>query len=600
MVELGGTTLSSTSATKANHPSKRLQDLMIESSYDSHHSHNHLSHPHVIYDPSAKKRRPSDAEDDRRENTSTNTTGIITSLGSSPISLILPNSSLSSTSTASATTTTTTSNLSRLGAHSTNTNQHSLYLRSSAQTNDEDEDDNGTFSREPSVGDILQDNGTHLDLLGHHNNDDDEGEEDVDIEESLKPTNFLHHDNGDDNGVTFYPRSRTESTYLRPEELPPTKDEHCAKCIEKAIVTVKEVLEDEVRTAKGLLEPPKMTLLRALFDVPKATDDYKSIARWVMTLFKANNKLMYLMQIAIRQEVHRTIKEVLFREDTMVCILASSFLKSAGGLYLQKILGPIISKMSQSRKSYEIDLHKPGGRKENEKRVRHLVKALLDRIFDSSKDCPPNVKEFLFYMRSEIRDVHNLEQAEITVRSFFFLRFVCPVIVNPRENGAITTCPTEEAKRGLCIAARIIQTLANDGACDSNKPHLLKINKLIEDNRSKVKKFIDGLSNKLVLSKETIEDTTTASLGSKLAVEELRKYMTHKINCIPANPTPEELVKYQSVLTLRRAIQACAHNNHLTRSASTPSNSPSQYRNPLSLLASSPIDKRRSSIDVFL
>lgn len=49
-----------------------------------------------------------------------------------------------------------------------------------------------------------------------------------------------------------------------------------------------------------------MTLLRALFDVPKASDDYKSIARWVMTLFQCNNRLMYLMQIAIRQEVHCT------------------------------------------------------------------------------------------------------------------------------------------------------------------------------------------------------------------------------------------------------------------------------------------------------
>ena len=49
-----------------------------------------------------------------------------------------------------------------------------------------------------------------------------------------------------------------------------------------------------------------MVLLRALFDVPKGSDDYKSVAKWVMTLFETSNKLMYLMQVAIRQEVQCT------------------------------------------------------------------------------------------------------------------------------------------------------------------------------------------------------------------------------------------------------------------------------------------------------
>jgi hypothetical protein len=51
------------------------------------------------------------------------------------------------------------------------------------------------------------------------------------------------------------------------------------------------------------------------------------------------------------------------------------------------------------------------------------------------------VREFLFYMRNEIMDKHSTPEAESTVRSFFFLRFVCPTIVNPRENGAINSMP---------------------------------------------------------------------------------------------------------------------------------------------------------------
>jgi hypothetical protein len=230
------------------------------------------------------------------------------------------------------------------------------------------------------------------------------------------------------------------------------------------------------------------------------------------------------MQIAIRQEVQCTCIDALFREDTMVCTLASSFLKSVGGEYICRVVGPVLCKVAHSKKSYEIDLYKPGGAKANERRVRKLVSALLKGIFESSSDCPPQVREFLFHMRSEIMDMYSPVEAESTVRSFFFLRFVCPTIVNAKDYGAITKFPTEEAKRGLCIAASILQTLANDKLCDANtKPHLKKINELIVDNKTNMRNYIEGLSNKSVITREMVNDGTSA-LSRKLAVEELQKY----------------------------------------------------------------------------
>jgi len=394
----------------------------------------------------------------------------------------------------------------------------------------------------------------------------------------------------------FGARSRTESSYLRPEELPPSKDEDTIKYRNEAMVSVTDILSSEAKTIQGLLEAPKMVLLRALFDVPKGTDDYKAIAKWIMTLFKTSNKLMYLMQVAIRQEVKCTCIDALFREDTMVCTLASSFLKSAGGDYLREILGPVISKVAPSKKSYEIDLHKPGGSKTNEKRVRKLVAELLKVIFESSSSCPASVREFLFYMRNEIRDRYTSAEAECTVRSFFFLRFVCPTIVNPRENGAIRKFPTEEAKRGLCIAARIVQTLANDSACDASQPHLEKINKLITDHKPNMHKYIEGLSNKSVVTKEAMPDSLTNTQLRKLAVEELQKYMYHKIKSLPAILTPEERVKNEAVMKLRRALQQCTRSNNLTRTTSSPSGSPSHFTNRL--LAENSPSKRHSYVDV--
>jgi len=409
--------------------------------------------------------------------------------------------------------------------------------------------------------------------------------------EDSKTSSFLYIDQS----LPF--RNRTESTYVGPEELPPSKDEESMKSRNEAMVYVTDILNNETKTMQGLLDSPKMVLLRALFDVPKATDDFKALAKWVMTLFQTCNKLMYLMQVAIRQEVQCTCVDALFRQDTMVCTLASSFLKSVGGVYLNEILGPVICKVAQSKKSYEIDLHKPGGQKTNEKRVRKLVGEILKALFESSSNCPPTVREFLFYMRNEIRDKYTPTEAESTVRSFFFLRFVCPIIVNPRENGAINKFPTEEGKRGLCIAARIVQTLANDGECDTSKPHLVKLNKLIMDNKPNMRKYIEGLSNKSVVTKETVSDSVTTNLSRKLAIEELQKYMYHKIKMLPVNPSPEERIKTEPVMRLRRALQACTKSNNLVRSTSSPSSSPSHLANRL-FVSESP-SKRHSSADLY-
>lgn len=412
----------------------------------------------------------------------------------------------------------------------------------------------------------------------------------MDLDTDDSQTNFLYAD------VEFLEgRNRTESTYLRPDELPPIKDEETSRFRNEAMVSVTDILSNEHKTSQVLLESPKMVLLRALFDVPKASDDYKAIARWVMTLFQTSSRLMYLMQIAIRQEVQCTHIDSLFRQDTMVCSLASSFLKSKGGKYLKETLSPVISKMAQTKKSYEIDLHKPNGSRNNEKRVRKLVTELLKAIFDSDTECPAAIREFLFYMRSEIRDKYPGE-AECTIRSFFFLRFVCPAIVNPRDNGIINRFPSEEAKRGLSIAAKIIQTLANDSRCDvAGKPHLEKLNKLIDDNREKIKTYIERLSITSVVTKEITDNSDTNVLSRKLAIEELQKYMYHKIKSLPLNMSAEE-AKKNPVVKLRRALQACSRGNNLTRSTSSPSGSPSHFANRL--LAESSPSKRHSYIDI--
>jgi len=309
------------------------------------------------------------------------------------------------------------------------------------------------------------------------------------------------------------------------------------------------------------------------------------------------SKSMPLMQWAIRHEVQTTASaNSLFREDSMPSALASQFLKATGREYIQRVLGPPISRIYQSKSCYEIDLNKPGGAKSNEKRVRKLVVVLLKHIFDSVSLCPIMIRDFLFYMSSEIRDRFPPPVVVKTVCSFFFLHYICPAIIYPTNTGLIDKQPTKEAQRGLILAAKIVQNLANGGEYEYTEPHLAKVNKMIADYRSAIINYMESMVNKTVISNANaaFNECTVSAQQRKLALEELQKYMTHKLKSLPINPTPEENERNQPLLRLRRALQAHAKVN-LTRSTSSPSSSPRFHLSQLSLsLEHNSPTKRRS------
>lgn len=365
------------------------------------------------------------------------------------------------------------------------------------------------------------------------------------------------------------------------------------------MLSVYDVLSSESKTAQGLLDP-QMVLLRALFDVPNA-GEYKQLAGWIVTVFEGYNKTNSLLQWAIRQEVQNTASaNTLFREDSMPGALASHFLKSAGRSYMQKVLGPPISKMLQLKDSYEIDLDKPGGAKSNEKRLRKLVSVLLKGVFASVSACPSAIRDFLFYMSSEIRDRFPPGVVVKTVCSFYFLHFVCPFIVYPAHlvDRADHQRPfTKEAQRGLILAAKVIQNLANGGEGVYKEAHLAKLNKLVADYTPRIVKFMEDMSNKTVAANVLVSEYNPSAQQLKLAMEELQKYMAHKLKALPLNPVPEENTKNQPLLRLRRALQVYAKSS-LTRSTSSPTGTPRFPSSHMSMNLERHSPRRRSVLEM--
>jgi len=354
-------------------------------------------------------------------------------------------------------------------------------------------------------------------------------------------------------------RKRTNS-FVRGDELssPVMEDEEDAR----ASMAVMGVLSSDVKTMQSLLDE-KMVLVRALFDVPD-WGEYTTVAGWVMTIFQAHTRSISLMQWSLKQEVQLSASlETLFREDTMPTALASWFLRSIGRTYLQKVIGPHIIKIVQTKHSYEIDLKRPGGAKSNAKRLRKFTSSVVKAIFDSVPLCPTGIRDFLYHMCNEIKDRYPASLVTKTVSSFFFLRFVCPGIVYPLSCGIITDATkqlTPQAQRCLVLTAKILQNLAN-GEVEFFENQSAKL-KPLQDFSLPMQHFIESMCLRQNSSQiSPISESAPTQQQYMHSLKELQKFMTQKLTDMPkcdASATSAEREQFQRLIKLRRALHTCS------------------------------------------
>jgi hypothetical protein len=350
-------------------------------------------------------------------------------------------------------------------------------------------------------------------------------------------------------------RMRTNS-YVREDEL---QSNECDDNGIRSVLAVHEILTSDIKTIQSLLDD-KMVLLRALFDVPEY-GEYKDVALWVSTIFLAHEKAMSAVTWALAQEVETAESEhALFRAESMPCALIANFLRLLGRTYLQKILKPAIQKMYQTTKSYEIDINKEKFTKSNASRLRKLANSLLKSVFKSVTYCPVMIREFLYQMLTAVKVKYPEAVALKTVSSFFFLRFVCPAILYPSSCGILEPIqsPSANAQRGLVLAAKILQNLANGGDSEYSAAHMKKINKVVVANSVPMQEFIEKLCRRPSGCGSSFADCVPTAKQYQNAVHDLQKYITDKINSIPKQrpsdlPDSDPLMR---LLKLRRALQS--------------------------------------------
>jgi len=81
----------------------------------------------------------------------------------------------------------------------------------------------------------------------------------------------------------------------------------------------------------------------------------------------------------------------------------------------------------------------------------------------------------------------------VGVACFFFLRFISPSLVAPEQTG-VTIVPDAEARRGLVLVTKALQSAAN-GVIFKKERFMIPLNDWVEEAAAKVSEFYDKLAS---------------------------------------------------------------------------------------------------------
>ncbi|KAJ1971448.1 Ras GTPase activating protein ira2, partial [Dimargaris xerosporica] len=192
----------------------------------------------------------------------------------------------------------------------------------------------------------------------------------------------------------------------------------------------------------------------------------------------------------------------LFRRNCIATRLLASFAKRYGSEYLretlQSLLQAIVEQQSNpaTKLTFELDPTKAPidtDASRNAANLRELCQAFLDAITQSSHLVPREFREFCHFLVQAVSA--RFPGAQTTaVGGFIFLRFFCPAIVAPETHRLVDPIQNKDLRRGLLLATKVIQNLANDVQFGTKEAFMTPLNNFLFTNRHKVSQFFANLA----------------------------------------------------------------------------------------------------------
>ncbi|KAI9323567.1 hypothetical protein BX666DRAFT_2016762 [Dichotomocladium elegans] len=261
------------------------------------------------------------------------------------------------------------------------------------------------------------------------------------------------------------------------------------------------VMTDRYEKLVDMLVEFDLNIALSLCDVCPSSD-IDEVANVLLTCFASRNKTLVLLQAVIEKEVNNTTSESdLFRKTSIATRLLSVFGKNYGSDYVRSALQPVFQTLSErppEEKTFELDPSKVGPGEDVAKNKQNVVSAtevILNAICGSANDAPRIFREVCQCIFQAV--LKRFPEAMYTaIGAFVFLRFFCPAIVAPESEGLVkgSQSISREMRRGLLMATKVIQNLANNVLFGGKETYMIMLNDFLTSNIYQVTNFLREIS----------------------------------------------------------------------------------------------------------
>ena len=286
------------------------------------------------------------------------------------------------------------------------------------------------------------------------------------------------------------------------------------QCVEKLIENV--VYNQAIKTNIKLDE-----LSTILLDI------YQSMNKedmWFQCLIeKEFNNISTLIENNTSQNLNSShIYSTLFRGNSLLTKSLEIYFNRIGRIYLNKSIGSILREIVKDNKSCEIDPariqidnqeEKNQIIKENGERLTYWVIEIWKSIFTTSNDLPKGIKTQLKLLRikfdilsntknynneneNEIKKIDNNKNLLNCLSGILFLRFFCPVLLNPKIFNIIENHPNESTRRTLTLITKILLNLSTVTLFGMKEPWMVDMNSFVNDNKKDLLDYINKVTEK--------------------------------------------------------------------------------------------------------
>lgn len=222
------------------------------------------------------------------------------------------------------------------------------------------------------------------------------------------------------------------------------------------------------------------------------SSDSAGLAASYLSFADSLNQSANLVSFLIQDEIAAgSTYSDLLRRNSFASKTLSAFGRLKGHDYLVQTLRPILTEIRDSKDNFEvekIEMDTEEAREHLESFMYYLRK-LVDALLDSVVNMPIEFKKVCHVISSCVEDKFP-DYRLIAVGSFLFLRFFCPVIVNP-DGEKIVDVPDKTVQRKFLLVARVLQNMANGSLNTLKWPLLKNKQEELKELNSKLFEFLD-------------------------------------------------------------------------------------------------------------